>query len=294
MIMYHGIRHEHDDNPWATPVGRFREQVQYIKKHFVPLTVSDLLRQIDSDGSYPKNSVVITIDDAYENFVHIALPVLQELNVPATVFVVAGLVEESSWIWTDKVIYLLRTRDSSSGRPGQPETEDVLAKLKSLPTKERNQQIDSMAQELRIPIPVETPARYRLMSWDQCRAVQKTGLVQLGSHTLTHPIMSHLSDEESQQEIYRSKSLLQERLDTEITTFSYPNGQRHDFRQNQQSMIHEAGYECALAAHFGYIVESANRYALPRLNYGGSDLSIFAKYLDGVEYLQKKSRYRSE
>ena len=291
VIMYHRFREAGDDDVQAMRIDHFREQVRYVKQHFVPLKVSELVSARKSNGSYPENAVALTIDDGYEELIDHALPVLTEMDVPATIFVVASLTENKGWIWTDKFNYTLDSLSRSGNEFNSKTRSELLSRLKRLQVDQRDRQLQDIAEKYEIKIPTEPPDRYRLMSWDQLRDISKTDMVEIGSHTCTHPIMNELSDEDSWYEIEHSKSMISERLDLKVTSFCFPNGQLGEYRENQKEMLERAGYLCGIASHFGYVLDGSSDYALPRINYVGGDLNLFAKYLDGVEYLQRKKLY---
>jgi peptidoglycan/xylan/chitin deacetylase (PgdA/CDA1 family) len=270
------------------PIKQFRDQLNYIKKYFFPLKISELISARKSNGSYPENAVAVTIDDGYEDFYHLALPVLKELGIPATVFVVADLTEEYGWMWPDKFYYLEECLKGSSNELNTTVSRNLLSNLKKLSVDKRNEQIKDMAQKYNISIPSQPPLKFKLMSWNQLRDVIKTELIEIGSHTCTHPIMSHLNNEDSWYEINKSKKMISEKLNIEVSSFCYPNGKIGDYREEHKIMLEQAGYLCGIPTHFGYIEKNSDIYALPRISDGGKDFNLFRNYLDGCDYFLTK------
>jgi peptidoglycan/xylan/chitin deacetylase (PgdA/CDA1 family) len=286
--MYHGFCSRGEKDLKRTPIDEFRKQLSYIKKYFFPLKVSDLIIARKSNGSYPENAVAVTIDDGYEDFYHIALPLLKEMGVPATIFVVADLVEENGWMWPDKFHYIVECLRSSCNEFNLKVSKELLSNLKKLPVNNRDDQLKNIAQKYNINIPSEPPPKYKLMSWDQLNHLSKTELIEIGSHTCTHPIMSHLNYEDSWYEINQSKCLISERLNIDVSSFCYPNGQIGDYRDDQKEMLKQAGYICGIASHFGYVINNSDKYSLPRIAGVKRDFNVFTKYLDGIEYFQRE------
>jgi peptidoglycan/xylan/chitin deacetylase (PgdA/CDA1 family) len=123
-----------------------------------------------------------------------------------------------------------------------------------------------------------------------------SGLVEIGSHTVTHPILSSITDEESWDELTVSRTQIEEGLGKKIKLFCFPNGKPGDYRPSQIRQVKDAGYEGAVATRSGMVGHGANRYELPRIGISGkTDNLSFSKYLDGAEYFQAKLRglYRS-
>jgi peptidoglycan/xylan/chitin deacetylase (PgdA/CDA1 family) len=286
--MYHGFCDSSEEDLRPTYIEQFRKELKYIKKYFYPLKISDLIRSLESNEAYPKNSVAITVDDGYMDFYDLALPVLKEMDIPATVFIVAHLVENNGWIWNDKVHYITDCIKEANNKIYSEISMELKSSLKSLPVHQRDRKIENISKEYNVNIPSNPPFRYRLMSWNQLRDLAKTGLVEIGSHSCTHPIMSLLNDEESWYEIKKSKQMISERLNLEVLSFCFPNGMIGDYHKKHKEMLKQANYICGIASHFGYVQKNSDYYALPRIGGGGSDFNLFAKHIDGIEYFQRK------
>ena len=210
------------------------------------------------------------------------------MGIPATVFILPDLIEENGWMWPDKFNYIEEKLRGSSNELNLKVSKQILANLKKLPVNKRDEQIRDIAQNYNIKIPLNPPLKYKLMSWDQLKDVIKTELIEIGSHTCTHPIMSHLNNEDSWYEINKSKKMISEKLNIEVSSFCYPNGKPDDYREEHKIMLEQAGYLCGIAAHFGYIEKNSDIYALPRISDGGRDLNLFLNYLDGCDYFLTK------
>jgi peptidoglycan/xylan/chitin deacetylase (PgdA/CDA1 family) len=288
IIMYHGFCKTGDNDLQRTPIDLFRKHLNYIRKNYSPLKVSDLLLARKYNGSYPDKAVAITIDDGYEDFYDLAFPVLKELGVPATVFVVSDLTEENGWMWPDKFYYIVECLKGSSHEMNVNVSQEILSNLKKLPVKKRDEQLIEMAQKHNINIPSGPPLKYKLMSWTQLKDLTKSNLIEIGSHTCTHPIMSYLNNKDSWYEINESKDMISNKLKVEITSFCYPNGQMGDYLEEHKKMLAQAGYLCSLAAHFGYVSEKSDIYALPRIFEGGRSFNLFVSYIDGIDYFLRK------
>lgn len=115
-----------------------------------------------------------------------------------------------------------------------------------------------------------------------------SGLVEIGSHTVTHPILSSITDEESWDELTRSQSQIEEGMGRRVSAFCFPNGMSGDVRPRQIRQVAEAGYYCSVLAHFGMVNSGSDRYQLPRIGMTRkSSTEQLAKYLDGFAYYQQ-------
>jgi len=284
IIMYHGFCKTGDKDLKRTPIDQFCKQLNYIKKHFFPLKVSELILARKFSNSYPENAVAVTIDDGYEDFYHLALPVLEKLGIPATIFIVADLTEENGWMWPDKFHYIAECIKTNSNGYNSKVFKELLFDLKQLPVKIRDGKINNLAKKYKIDIPTIPPTKYKLMSWEQLNRITKKGLIEIGSHTCKHPILSYLNYEDSWYEINESKCMISEKLNIEVSSFCYPNG---NYLESQKEMLKQAGYLCGIASHFGYVTKKSDIYALPRVSGGSKDFNLFAKHLDGIDFFQR-------
>jgi peptidoglycan/xylan/chitin deacetylase (PgdA/CDA1 family) len=233
-----------------------------------------------------RRAVALTIDDGRRNCYEFFFPVLQEFAMPATFFVVSSFIRRDDWVWTDKVLWL-------SEQPSPPSElfRDHLAVLFStlnrLRPEARAASIEAMAARMGVSIPTDAPPKYAPCSWSELREMADSGLMEIGSHTITHPILAALTDEESWHELACSRSQIEEVLGRPVRSFCFPNGKPGDYRLSQLRQVEEAGYAGAVAANFGMVSNRSNPYELPRLGISGhSDPLSFVKDIDAVTYYQ--------
>lgn len=77
-----------------------------------------------------------------------------------------------------------------------------------------------------------------LMTLEQLRLIPE--LITIGSHTLTHPALTNVTEVEARQEIFLSRARLEKMLNRSIRLFSFPNGR---FNKSLVDCCREAGYE---------------------------------------------------
>ncbi len=62
----------------------------------------------------------------------------------------------------------------------------------------------------------------RPLAWDAIHQMQQTGLVEVGSHSVTHPDFDRIDGARAERELAESKRVIAERLGTEPVVFAYP------------------------------------------------------------------------
>lgn len=293
ILMYHSIV---DAPPmvWTqVHVDEFRKQMRYLAASATPLTMSALLDRFAS-GDLPPDAAAVTFDDGFANFKSLALPILEEYGVPATLYVTTSFMDGASdfggFIWTDYIhALLLSTADRTVEVPGlelpplplsTPPTRHraksiLCAALKKLPTRDRLQAIAALADRLDTAILPELEGTFRGLSWNDVQELDRNPLVEIGSHTLTHVILSRSSTAEIEQELLESKRILAGHVGHDIDHFAYPNGSREDYDERTLDLVGRS-YRSAVTTVEGLAARTASPFELPRLGIG-SDM-FFSKF----------------
>jgi peptidoglycan/xylan/chitin deacetylase (PgdA/CDA1 family) len=274
----------------------FAEQTRYLAAHYtlVPLShLADCWRR----RKIPPRLAAITIDDGYRDAYEIAFPILRKHRAPATVFVVTEFVDGVAWLWTDKPRYLTalaapqsfeigieerRLRLELNGGASRAAAAGLInAALKPLSEEARDALIERLASGLKVKLPRRPPAEYSAINWGQAREMADAG-VEIGSHTLTHPILTGLSDKRLREEVGRSRDRIQTALRRKVETFCYPNG---DYDPRTRREVARAGYELAVTTEVGLNNERDDPLSLRRIH-GEYDLSRFVKNTSGFARAQ--------
>lgn len=286
ILMYHNFSQGDDASNGAVSVEAARQQLAYLCEHFQIVPLIKLVEQLKSGKPLDSRMVALTVDDGRRNFYEFLFPLLKEFQIPTTVFVVSSFIRREDWLWTDKVLWLAE-QPLSVEELHPDKVEHFFARMNRLRPEKRNACIDLIAQRMRVLIPREPPAQYAPCSWTELRQMVDSGLVEIGSHSVTHPIFSSLTDEESWWELTTSRSQIESGLERKVESFCFPNGQPMDYFPLHLGQVERAGYSSAVLTHFGMPCPGSNPYALPRIGVGGqTNFLSFRKYVDGIEHYQ--------
>lgn len=273
IVNYHRILETHDPLLGNEPdLATFREHMKMLADCFNVLPLHKALHALQSH-TMPPRAVCITFDDGYRSTYELALPVLQEFNLPATVFVTTGYVDQRENMWNDRIVEAVRSiqgdqldlRPAGAGRyPLTTVTERCVAaheltqKAKYLPPAERMALITSLEAI------TDSQAAPLMLSSDMIRALHRAG-IEIGAHTVSHPILTSLPDDVALQEMVDSKRTLETIIGEPVRYFAYPNGKAGlDFDQRHMAMARQAGFAAAFTTAPGPVSAAQDIYTLSR------------------------------
>lgn len=255
--------------PEALDAARFHEVCGWMKSMFNVLALDDAVRRLQR-GALPERAAAITFDDGYADNLHVALPVLRGAGLPATVFITTGFLD-GGCMWNDVVIESFRRTTHSRAvladlLPQLPEEgrfelanplqrrhaiETTIKSVKYLEPTQRLAVVQELARRLAV-----TPPTDLMLTSAEVPALRAGGL-QVGAHTVSHPILTRLKAEDMRREIQESKAGLERILNEPVTLFAYPNGRPgDDYDEQAVAAVRELGFEAAFttvngAAHAG-------------------------------------------
>jgi len=92
VLCYHSINvlPNHESDPLLPSL--FESHLQYLKQHYVVVSLREVAEYLASGRPLPKRAVVITFDDGYQDNYEVAFPLLKKYDLHATIFVVTGFI----------------------------------------------------------------------------------------------------------------------------------------------------------------------------------------------------------
>ena len=112
-----------------------------------------------------------------------------------------------------------------------------------------------------VDVPENPEKKFQLMNLEQLKEMRKYG-IEFGGHTKTHPRLSKISSEEAEEEIIKSKEILEERLGEKLISFAYPYG---DLDEDVKKIPKRVGYDFAVATDSGSLIFSEDLYEIRRI-----------------------------
>jgi peptidoglycan/xylan/chitin deacetylase (PgdA/CDA1 family) len=218
------------------------------------VTIDEAMARLDRPGSRP--FVALTFDDGYRDNLEHALPILRRHAAPFTLYVTTGFADGTAPLWW---------LDLADAAP--QDFASRYAALRSHP--DLRARIAEMAAKAEIDSATRT--RALCLGWDAIADLARDPLCTIGAHTLTHPILGALPEDEARAEIVRSKTIIEERLCREVRHFAYPVGDRAAAGAREFRLAREAGFATAVTTRPGMLFPEHARHphALPRLSVNG-------------------------
>ena len=273
IVNYHRILPAPDPLLDSEPtVDTFRWQMELLARCFNVLPLHDAVRMLATERMPPR-AVAITFDDGYRSTHDLALPVLREFGLPATVFVTTGHMENGS-MWNDIILEATRRLPD-----GELELHDIGCGSYPLHTaSDRQHTAVALTERSKyLTPPARTQLREKLealaggtlaqelmLTRDMVRTLDRNN-VEIGGHTITHPILTRIDDDEARAEIGGNKQQLEAILGKPLRLFAYPNGKHGvDFDARHTQMVREAGYAAAFTTAVGPATRHSDRFEIPR------------------------------
>jgi peptidoglycan/xylan/chitin deacetylase (PgdA/CDA1 family) len=255
---------------------RFDDVCRWLRAWFNVLPLDDAVRRL-REGALPDRALCITFDDGYADNVEVALPVLARHRLSATFFIATGFLDGGR-MWNDTIIEAVRSTSATSVDLGDDpdlgslermplssvaDRRETLAKLigacKYLGHEGRIGVAERLARRLGARLPDDL-----MMSSAQVQELARAGM-QVGAHTVSHPILAKLDDDTIRCEMRGSRQCLETLLDRPVTLFAYPNGKPgKDYDRRGIGLARQTGFDAAFSTAHGAADARSDPFELPR------------------------------
>ena len=247
ILSYHRVLPSDDSRYEAEQTGMLvtpetlRNNIHWIREHMDIVRLADW---VEGGESYSRPCCALTFDDGWLDNFEYAFPILQDLQAPATIYCVPNMIRRGGDFWPGRLVQLVEAASINGIDPCQapafewlPSREKLAqCKGKSLSPAVINDLIESCKQfsdaemhkridNTRTVCGITSEEPRHVASAAELDLMQRSELVDIGSHTVNHTRLSTATtDEELELEISSSRQQLEDLFDTEVSSFCYPNG----------------------------------------------------------------------
>jgi peptidoglycan/xylan/chitin deacetylase (PgdA/CDA1 family) len=319
ILMYHRVT-EIGLDPWSLAVTprHFAEQMAALREIARPCELRQLSRALQNHEEIDPLSVAVTFDDGYADNLHQAKPWLERYDISATIFVTSDYVGSNRDFWWDALDCLLlaerlpptlrltiagkehlwhiespeasandgavshhawRAPREADSHPHWKLYYELHGLLKPLPEKERLDIIDQLLEWTGAAH--SGREAYRQLTGEELHEMARGGLVEIGSHTLTHPDLQSMPRHAQWDEILQSRNALSEMIERPVMSFAYPYGA---LSPETPTLVQTVGYECACSTSSRSVTRKTDRFQMPRLMVGDWSGEEFGRRL--IDWLQ--------
>ena len=254
---------------------QFDRICRWLQSWFSVLPLDEAVRRLKA-GTLPSRALAITFDDGYADNHRVALRILQRHRLCATFFIATGYLDGGR-MWNDTVIESVRRTEATSvalatlpcagldmlalGSIGERRLaiDALIGAFKYEPPHVRVALTDRLTDLLGV-----TPPTDLMLTADEVRGLRRAGM-QIGAHTVTHPILANLDPSAAREEIGTSKRHLEELLGEPVGLFAYPNGKLgQDFTSDSVAIARDLGFDAAVTTAWGAADRATDQFQLPR------------------------------
>lgn len=273
VLIFHRILAEPDPLlPSEPDAASFAIQMGLAASQFNILPLSDAVARL-RDGTLPARALCVTFDDGYANNCTVALPILAARGIPATVFVATGFLNGGR-MFNDTIIESIRRAPADfdlrdlgldiyrfTGDAARlASVEQVIRKLKYLGVRERLQASNQIAARTGLAEHSDL-----MLTDDQVHRLSKSG-IQIGAHTVNHPILTAIDAVTAREEMIAGKRRLEAITGRPVNVFAYPNGRPNlDYDSTHVTIAREVGFEAALSTAWGAAHRQSDFLQIPRI-----------------------------
>lgn len=299
IVMYHYIRdlkHSRYPSIRGLDISLFKEQIDYLQKHYTIITMELLINAIDNHYKLPEKPILLTFDDAYADHYLSVFPILNEKGIQGSFFPPVKAITEHTVLDVNKIHFILASVDNidflvsevllllkkyqdeyklnspdyyfeklaKTDRYDNRETIFVKRLLQvELKEEIRNKLTDELFLKF-VGVDENSFSRELYMNIDQIKCMRRNGM-HIGNHGYDHYWLNSLSKEKQTEEINKSLEFI--KLiggDINNWTMCYPYGAYND---DTIDIIKKRG--CKLAVTTKVDIADLSKYdklELPRLD----------------------------
>jgi len=274
VLIFHRVLPEPDPLlPGEMHAARFDVLMSHVAHSFQVLTLGEALIARDA-GRLPARALAITFDDGYADNAEIALPILQRHGLKATFFIATGFLDGGR-MFNDSVIEIFRR----TAVQHIDLAEFGLGILPLATLQQRSAAVDATLRAIKyLDLPDRDAAVARvheladhpalpnglMMRSEQVRQLSLAGM-EIGGHTVRHPILRVLPDALAEAEIADGRAALQALTGSPVDVFAYPNGlPGQDYDERHVAMVRRLGFRGAVSTVTGTATNGCDAFQLPR------------------------------
>ena len=244
----------------ATP-DEFDWQMSWLRQQLNPVSLGQVIDHLDGGHPLPPRAVAVTFDDGYRDTRDHAYPILRRHRIPATVFAVTGCIDSGEPFWFEVAARLMMSLPPGSVRlqecpealptgqvPGarRDSLQRLHRALKDMDNPRRTQVVNEWRARFADLLDASPGDLLSPMTWGDVAEMARDG-IDFGAHTVTHPNLTKVPDDELAWELTESRRVLEHRTGKPVRCLAYPIGTASAFDARVMRASAAAGFRLAVS-----------------------------------------------
>jgi peptidoglycan/xylan/chitin deacetylase (PgdA/CDA1 family) len=250
-----------------------RRQLQWLGRVANVVRLERALGDLEAGRPLPQRAVAVTFDDGYRDVLDLAVPILERLRLPATFFLVPGLLSGEVRAWWELLGWAFANAGADTVRFGErdlpvrgPRGREsyhwLSDRLRQLGRAERDQATRELVDRLR---PAGQPRdRELFMDWLAAKELVERGF-EVGSHSNYHAVLSREPAAEQVRDLTTARERLEGGLGVPARLLAYPSGQPGEYDSDTVRAAELAGHSHAFTTDAGWNSPSTPRLEARRI-----------------------------
>jgi len=261
----------------------FAQQLKLLEKNYKIISPQEFLSWCQGEVELPRRSVLLTCDDGLRNTLTDMLPIITDAQLPFLFFITGASTDDApSMLWYEQMSLWLKTTgtarfsllfEAQHGKAPQLNSQwvQLLKDFSALEWRARKDALEELRTRFGISKDWEAEysenevlrRRFFMLNRTELHKLQQAGMT-VGAHTMSHPVLSQMSQENAFDEIARSRSALESAVGESIWALAYPFGTHEAVGRREEDLAQKAGFQCAFIN-----VEDAStgqKFAFPRIH----------------------------
>lgn len=223
--------------------------------------------------------VNFSVDDCYRDTYEAVVPLFRRHGLPVTLFVTTGIPDGTLPMWWVGLEETLLERDFvlvDGERIATDTTQRAAAAFQDLQTRWSGVEASNHYARFCLENAVDAEAVHwrHAITWDMLSELATDPLVEIGSHTVSHPRVSLLTSEDARHELRDSRTRLREKLNVPVTQFAFPFGRVDDCGPRDFEIARETGYQGVATTTKGLLTGATAPFAYPRVTLNGAHRNL--------------------
>lgn len=218
----------------------FEREIKWlIRQGYVFIDTQKLVRLLKKEIPLDRKYCYISFDDGRKENLNL-VPILEKYNVPITIFCAVQPIVEGGAFWWDYVL-------------AETHSKKLVNEIKAYPEQKFIEVTDGYKKR--------NPLERAAITIEEMRQMDAHSLIDIQSHTMTHPILTTISENRLNDELCESQAFLSKVLGKSVYAFSYPNGSL----TGREVKVAKQYYDCAFTTEERYPVPGCDLYLIPRI-----------------------------